>query len=124
MKFAEPGFNRLRARPAGDRRRNVDIPDSNSRDLAQEHVRVPDHVVFRSLGSETVILNLHTGSYHGLNSSAGRMLEVLKERGSLHLAVAQVAEEYGEPYERIKRDLTELCDGLVERGLIEIDRRA
>ena len=39
--------------------------------------RVPDHVVYRKYVRETVILNLDTGTYHGLNRSGGKMLETL-----------------------------------------------
>ena len=31
--------------------------------------RIPQHVVFRGFATETVVLNLETGKYHGLNPS-------------------------------------------------------
>ena len=34
-------------------------------------VRVPRHVVHRDFPAQTVILNLETGKYHGLNPTAG-----------------------------------------------------
>ena len=40
-------------------------------------VRLSENVVFRSFGSETVLLNLKSGQYHGVRGSGGRMLEVL-----------------------------------------------
>lgn len=33
---------------------------------------VPDHVVYRAFVDETVVLNLDTGRYHGLNAVGGR----------------------------------------------------
>jgi hypothetical protein len=81
-------------------------------------VDIPDHVVFRSFVSETVLLNLETGKYHGLNSTAGHMLEVAAKAGSLADAAAELAEEYGVDREVVAKDLVDLCDGLLERGLL------
>ena len=39
-------------------------------------IRLSDNVVYRSFGSETVLLNLDTGHYHGLRGAGGRMLEL------------------------------------------------
>ena len=33
---------------------------------------VPEHVVYRTFVSETVVLNLQSGHYHGINTSGGR----------------------------------------------------
>ncbi len=90
--------------------------------LLEQAVRVPDHVVHRAFAAETVVLNLRTGRYHGLNPTAGRMLEVLEREGRLRTAAAALAGEYGQPVERIERDLLALCRGLLERKLIELNR--
>jgi hypothetical protein len=82
-------------------------------------LRVPDHVVYRSFPGETVALNLNTGRYHGLNPTAGRMIEVLGESEGVAAAAATLAAEYGQPQERIEADLRQLCADLLERDLIE-----
>ena len=54
--------------------------DSASHSLAAllaMKARVPENVVHRQFAAETVILNLDTGLYHGLNVTGGRMMEVL-----------------------------------------------
>jgi hypothetical protein len=84
-------------------------------------VRIPDNVVFRSFGTETVLLNLTTGQYHGLKGTGGRMLEVLAETGDVEAAAVQIAEEYGHPVDEVSRDMTELCAALAERALIELE---
>lgn len=91
--------------------------NGNSTGLA---VRVPDHVVFRGFVSEMVVLNLKTGQYHGLNPTAGRMLEVLSDEGQLGLAVAVLVEEFKQPVERIEQDLERLRDELLARELLEV----
>jgi hypothetical protein len=88
--------------------------------LLDRSVRIPDHVVQRAFVAETVVLNLKTGRYHGLNPTAGRMLEVLGEQGKVSEAAATLADEYGQPLDRIEADLLELCRNLLERKLIEL----
>ncbi len=88
--------------------------------LARAHVRVPDHVVQRAFESETVVLNLHTGEYHGLNHTAARMLEALREHGSVPATAEVIAREFQLPVEKVTGDLTDLCADLAFRSLIEI----
>jgi hypothetical protein len=87
-------------------------------------VRVPKHVVYRSFESETVLLNLQTGQYHGLNRSGGRMLELLEETGGgVREAIERLAEEYGEDPADIEDGLASFCAALAARGLVEVDAR-
>jgi Coenzyme PQQ synthesis protein D (PqqD) len=89
--------------------------------LAESKVRIPQNVVYRRLPTETVVFNLQTGKYHGLNDTAGSMLEALTQSASVCEAASSVATEYGQSQERIEQDMRELCDGLLARGLIELD---
>lgn len=85
-------------------------------------VFVPKHVVYRSFEAETVLLNLETGQYHGLNRSGGRMLELLEQTdGSVREAIDRLADEYGEDAANIEDGLASFCAALASRGLIEID---
>jgi hypothetical protein len=84
-------------------------------------LRVPEHVVYRSFPSETVLLNLTSGIYHGLNATAGRMLEALEQADSFAAAVAIVAQEFGQPPELVEQDMRGLCKALFERGLLVQD---
>jgi hypothetical protein len=77
-------------------------------------------VVHRAFPTETVVLNLETGMYHGLNPVAGRMLEVLEQLGSVSEAATRLAREFAQPLERIQEDLGQLCSDLQQRGLIEV----
>jgi hypothetical protein len=88
--------------------------------LLAARIRMPQHVVHRNFVAETVVLNLNTGQYHGLNPTAGRMLEVLDTAPTVGAAVPELAGEYGVEQAQIQDDLIALCQGLLERGLIEI----
>jgi hypothetical protein len=96
-------------------------PSSRDPRLLAARPRVPSHVVMRAFVHETVVLNLSTGRYHGLNTTAGRMLDVLAGCDTVGEAAARIAAEYGQPLEDVERDLCDLCVHLAERGLLEID---
>jgi hypothetical protein len=94
----------------------------NSPDLLDCVVRIPEHVVHRAFAAETVVLNIKTGRYHGLNPVAGNMLETLERFGGVRESAAYLAELYGQPLAVIEADLTTLCEELAERGLIIVER--
>lgn len=93
----------------------------NVTELLSSKIRVPQHVVYRSFPAETVVLNLQTGKYHGLNATAGRMLSALERASSVRAAASVVAGEYKQSAETIERDMCELCNLLLTRGLVELD---
>jgi hypothetical protein len=96
-------------------------------DVLGATARVPEHVVYRSFARETVMLNLNTGRYHGLNPTAGAMLIELERSETVAEAAARLAAHYDQPLDLIVRDLGQLCLDLLDRGLIELsgfdDRR-
>ncbi len=99
----------------------TDTTTTDTTALLSAHIKVPQHVVYRSFPTETVLLNLQTGKYHGLNATAGRMLEELERSASVADASAALAEAYSQPRTALERDLCDLCQSLLERGLIEVD---
>jgi hypothetical protein len=89
-------------------------------ELLAAQMRLPQHVVHRSFVAETVVLNLRTGKYHGLNPTAGRMLEALATAPTAGVVVPELAREYKVEPAKVESDLIALCQGLLERGLIEM----
>lgn len=96
----------------------------NGHDVQQrfigESVEIPQNVVFRTFVDETVVLNLDTGLYHGLNRTAGRMIELLAEDGDVAGAARRLAEETGAPEQTVAGDLEAFCADLLERGLLTV----
>src|SRR4051812_45360982 len=88
--------------------------------LPEGRVAVPEHVVRRQFGDETVILNLQTGQYHGVNATAGHMLDLLEATGDAAAVAERVAAESGVAPAVVRDDLAELCGQLAERGLIVV----
>jgi hypothetical protein len=96
----------------------ADTPTDN--DLLDAKLALPQHVVHRSFVEETVVLNLRTGKYHGLNRTAGEMLEGFEKGETPRETSARLAREYGQDPGRVLADVTDLCRALFERELIDI----
>jgi PqqD family protein of HPr-rel-A system len=91
-------------------------------DLMSAVVRVPDHVVHRAFEAETLLLNLQSGQYHGLNQTGGRFLELIEESdGDPSAAVTKLAAEYDVEPNEIADDMRTFLTALAERGLVEVD---
>jgi Coenzyme PQQ synthesis protein D (PqqD) len=96
------------------------MSDNASAPVLDATVRIPNHVVYRSFVHETVVLNLETGRYHGLNKSAGAMLSALETAGSIRGALQSLAERFPEAGDQLEHDLFGFCENAQERGLIEL----
>ena len=83
-------------------------------------ISVPAHVVYRAFAAETVILNLETGKYHGLNVTGGRMLQLLDGAETIAEAATAFARDYGKRLSDVEDDIRSFCTRLCERGLIDI----
>ncbi len=89
--------------------------------LLDAKVKVPQHVVFRSFVAETVLLNIETCRYHGLNATGGSMFKKLADVGEVRRAAREVADEYGAPLPRVEADIVELCEQLADKGLLIVE---
>jgi hypothetical protein len=81
---------------------------------------IPHHVVHRTLASETVLLNIETGHYYGMDEVGGRFFDVLRDAGSVGTAVAALTREFDAPVEQIRADMLRYCGELLEHGLIDL----
>jgi hypothetical protein len=85
-----------------------------------ERVNIAPDVLFRLVGGEAVLLNLKTELYLGLDLPGTRMWTVLNEAPSIQVAYDVLLEEYEVEPERLRQDMEELLDQLLEQGLIEV----
>lgn len=84
-------------------------------------LRIPDHVATRKLGNETVLLNLETGIYFGLDAVGSRFLELLEQDGKIGLVHQIMLEEFNVTPKILEADLLRLCDEMRSKGLLEVD---
>lgn len=83
-------------------------------------VIVPDGVLVRELEGESVLLNINTENYFGLDEIGTRMWSVLSESSSVEQAVAALLNEYAVDHQTLVRDISELISQLLEKELIEL----
>jgi len=83
-----------------------------------ERVSAHPSVIGRDLAGETVLLDLHSGVYYGLDAIGTRMWNLLMDRRTLDEACAIMAGEYDVAADVLVRDLRDLLGELLERGLV------
>ena len=82
-------------------------------------VAIPPQVMSRLVGDETVLLDLASGMYFGLDGVGRRIWECLAEGKSLGETAAVIAAEYEVDETRAQADLVAFASDLVQRGLLE-----
>jgi hypothetical protein len=85
-----------------------------------DHVEMPKHVLVRVLENEAVLLNLETECYYGLDETGTRMWQVLTTAPSINRAYTELLTEFEVGAEQLRRDLSELLEKLVDKGLLRI----
>ena len=83
-------------------------------------VRIPEGVLFKELAGETVLLNLNTGIYFGLDPVGTRMWQLLEDHRQLHDVLPILLQEFDVGEERCRADLLELVSSLCSHKLLEL----
>jgi hypothetical protein len=85
-----------------------------------QRISVPVDVLVQELQGESVLLNLNSERYFGLDEVGTRMWTVLSKSQSIQQAYDALLAEYDVEPDVLRRDLVDLIDKLVDRGLVEI----
>lgn len=78
-------------------------------------------VMARQLGEETVILDLESGTYFGLDPVGARIWQLMKEGKSLAEICDVMLDEYEVSREELERDASALAQDLAGRNLIDTE---
>ena len=87
---------------------------------AEKTLTIPDHVMSRQVGDETVILDLGSGTYFGLDPVGARVWQLLGGGTTVQQVVTTLLGEYDVAEDRLRQDVTDLINELVSRGLAEV----
>ncbi len=82
-------------------------------------VKVPAHVLVQEIGGESVLLNLENERHFGLDETGTRMWTALVTEGSIQAAYERLLGEYDVDAEKLRADIQDLLEKLVEHGLVE-----
>lgn len=85
-----------------------------------DRIKVPEDVLISGLQDESVLLNLESEKYFGLDEVGTRMLNVLTVSNSIEAAFQLLVQEYDVDHETLRRDLIALVDQLNTQGLVEV----
>ena len=79
---------------------------------------VPPQVMSRLVGDETVLLDLASGVYFGVDGVGQRVWEAVVEGNSLEQIAAVIVNEYNVDEAQAQADVLAFAQELVERGLL------
>jgi Coenzyme PQQ synthesis protein D (PqqD) len=85
-----------------------------------DRVIVPSHVLVRVLDKESVLLNIETERYFGLDETGTRMWQLVTAAPKIEVAYQQLLDEYDVQPELLRENLTDLLGRLVENGLLQV----
>ena len=83
-------------------------------------VEINDGVIWRDVGGDVVILNVEAGVYFGIDGSGSQMWRELAEHGSVEKTFASLQQQFDDAPDELKRDLDDLLDKLVQKGLVQV----
>ncbi len=78
------------------------------------------HVLFRELAGESVLLNLKTGQYYGLDAVGTRVWQLLSQYNDLAQLGEALLAEYDVDPDVLQRDLSELAAQLARADLVAL----
>ena len=81
---------------------------------------VDPNVMIRTIGEESVILDLNTERYLGLDAIGTRMWSAIVEAPTIELAYLALLDEYDVEPDRLKDEVQVFLQKLVDNGLIQL----
>ena len=85
-----------------------------------DRVQVPEGVLISNLQDESVILNLDSERYFGLDNVGTRILTVLTNSESIEAAYESLLAEYNVDRTVLRQDLLALVESLLQQGLVQV----
>ena len=83
-----------------------------------DRVTIPDEVLISRLQEESVILNLDSERYYGLDDVGTHFLSVLTTSDSIETAYDRLRHDYDVEPDVLRHDLLALVENLVDQGLL------
>jgi hypothetical protein len=94
-----------------------------SKQSLSQQVKPSEDVVWRDLQGESVLLDLKSGVYFGLDTVGTRIWTLLQAQSDLQGVLEALLREYEVTEETCARDLLDLVSVLAEKGLVQMESR-
>ena len=85
-----------------------------------DRAAAPAHVLVRFLDRESVLLNLETEQYFGLDETGTRMWQLATGSTNIDVAYQELLAEFDVEPEMLRSNFTELLSRLVDNGLLQV----
>jgi len=83
-----------------------------------DRVIIPPQIITKTVSDETVIVDLMTGTYFGLDPVGARIWQLMHENKTLAEICSVMLEEYEVSRAELEYDTMKLVEALSEQGLI------
>lgn len=83
-------------------------------------VTLPMNVLVRTFENESVLLNLDSECYHGLDDVGTRMWQALTSSENLQAAYEKLLADYEVDPSQLRQDLDDFVAKMVQRGLLAV----
>ena len=88
--------------------------------ILTQSIKVLPDILSQEVSGETVLLDLNSENYFGLNDVGTRIWQLIQEDGDLQKVYDTMLDEYDVDKKQLEKDMEELVAKLVDAGLIEI----
>jgi len=86
-----------------------------------QKIEISSEVLTQEVGGETVILDLKTESYFGLDEVGTRIWQLLQEQKNLQTITATMLNEYDVEEKQLGKDIQNLLTQLNKAGIVTFD---
>lgn len=87
-------------------------------------ITIADDVISQEVSGETVILDLNSEHYFGLDEVGTRIWQLIEEKGDLQAVFDQMLAEYEVGEEQLLEDMGALVAQVADIGLVKLQPRA
>jgi len=89
-----------------------------------DKIRISEHVLSQEVSGETVLLDLTSEEYFGLDPIATRIWQLLNDQKSIGVVIEEIILEYDVSRDQLEKDIAKLLEQLLQTGLIELQPEA
>ena len=84
-------------------------------------IKISPKVHSQEVGDETILLDLQSESYFGLDEIGTRVWQLIQENGDMDCIIETILSEYDVEAGQLQNDLGDLVEKLAAAGLVSIE---
>ena len=89
--------------------------------LETKKITISEEALSQEVNGETVILDLKSESYFGLDEVGTRIWQLLQEHGDVRKTFDVMLDEFDVEEDQLENDMSALLDEMLEKGLLHIE---